>query len=147
MVINADTNQYQTIYCNVAACIALPCSVICLMAYTGWRDQRHCSIAAQAHNSLLARVIKLNVKCCLYCCLLPSCSSIHLRLWGKSDWMFPWFASYWLLYTQRRQITVDGIMNADDNPTRTPANVTQSIQPLFSLIFKDRIGLLWYQNF
>lgn len=56
-------------------------SVICLIEYTGWKDQRHCSIAASAHNRLLVQVMKLNVKCSLYCwrCLHPASAS-------TSDW-------------------------------------------------------------
>lgn len=128
MVIRADTDQYQTIHCNIAAHIGRPYSVICLMGYTGGSDQRRCSIAAQAHNSPLVRMIKSDVKCSLYCCLLPSCSSIHLWLWVNCDWMFPWFASCCLLYIQRRQISVDSFVS---NPTWSPDNVTQSVKSSF----------------
>lgn len=56
-----------------------------LMGDKDWLDQRNCSIVAPAPNSLLAPVIKLNVRCDLCCCGFTS-PLLHPPLTEKEMW-------------------------------------------------------------
>lgn len=52
IVISADTDQYQTIYCNNAAHIARPYSVIRLMVYTQAAEIRGVAASRHRHTTL-----------------------------------------------------------------------------------------------
>lgn len=97
IVISADTDQYERIYCNICGHIAQPqCDVFDRVHRPGRSEalQYHCI------DTQFAVSTSDEIECEMLLVLLarlPSCSRIHLWL-RKCDWMFPWFASYLLPY-------------------------------------------------